>query len=141
MSKSVLLVGLLTTVVNLLLHALAYVVILRDVFRANPPVSLEFQQQLERPPDQLIVWAMIATALAHGFLITTIMKWSGARTFASGMKYGAVSGWLFWSAVNFGLYASSNHFSQVSMFYDLVSSATIMTISSAFAAWSFGRSK
>jgi hypothetical protein len=141
MNKRFLITGLVTTVINLLLNAAGYAFILKDFYHSHPAGSEEFMKQLERPPDQLIIWAMVVTSLAMGFFITTVMKWSGARTFVSGLKYGAVVGFLFWSAVNFGLYASSNHFSLPSVLVDFVCSAISMTISGACAAWMLGRGK
>lgn len=141
MNKRFLLTGLLTSIVNLALHGLAYALILKDFYRSHPAGSEEFMKQLNRPPDQLIIWAMVATSLTMGFFITLIMKWSGARTFISGLKYSSIAGILFWGSVNFGLYASSHMFSQASVFVDLVSSATVMTIAGAFAAWMLGLQK
>ncbi|MCW5899003.1 MAG: hypothetical protein KIT10_07010 [Flavobacteriales bacterium] len=139
MNKSFLLSGLLATVVNLVLHAVAFTVVLNDVYRTHPAVSAEFQAQLSRPMEEMIVWAMIATSIAMGFLIALVMKWSGARTFPQGVKQGGLFAFLFWSAVNFGLYSSSNHFSTVAVFADLISSSLIMTIAAACAAWVLGR--
>jgi hypothetical protein len=73
-----------------------------------------------------------------GFLITLIIKWSGANTFISGLKNGFITAALFWGSVNFGLYASSNYFSQASVFVDFASSTAVMTISGACAAWLLG---
>ena len=84
---------------------------------------------------------MVVTSLSMGFLITTVMKWSGANTFVSGLKYGFIIALLFWGSVNFGLYASSNFFSQASVFVDYACSVTAMTISGAIAAWLLGRGK
>ena len=139
MNKKFLISGLITTVINLLLNALAYIVILKDFYHSHPTVSEEFMKQLHR--QQLIVWAMVITSLSMGFLITTVMKWSGAKTFASGLKYGFIFAFLFWSSINFGLYASSNHFSEASVFVDSACSVTAMTISAAVAAWLLGRGK
>ena len=141
MNKKFLVSGLITSLVNLLLHTAAYILILKDVFRSFPPVSAEFSKQLSRPLDQLIVWAMVVTSLSMGFLITIVMKWSGANTFVSGLKYGSVFSLLFWGSVNFGLYASSNHFSQTAVFVDYACSVIAMTIASAVAAWLLGRGK
>lgn len=141
MNKKFLLSGLVTTTISLALHALAYAAILKDFFHSHPAVSEEFMKQLIRPPDQLIVWAMVATSLSMGFLITLVMKWSGARTFVSGLRYGFIIALLFWGSVNFGLYASSNFFSQASVFVDYACSVTAMTISAAVAAWMLGRGK
>ncbi len=138
MNKKFFLTGFITTVVNLLLHTAAYIFILKDVFRSFPPVSEEFSNQLTRPLDQLIVWAMVVTSLSMGFLITLVMKWAGTNNFVSGLKNGFVFSLLFWGSVNFGLYASSNHFSQTAVFVDYACSVTIMTIASAVAAWILG---
>jgi uncharacterized membrane protein YphA (DoxX/SURF4 family) len=141
MNKKFLITGLVTTVINLLLNAAGYAFILKDFYHSHPAGSEEFMKQLGRPPDQLIIWAMVVTSLAMGFFITTVMKWSGARTFVSGLKYASVVGFLFWTSVNFGLYASSNYFSLPSVFVDLVCSSISMTISGAVAAWMLGKGK
>ena len=141
MNKKFLTAGLVTTVINLLLNTAAYIFVLKDFYRSHPAVSEEFMKQLQRGPDNLIIWAMAATSLLMGFLITTIIKWSGATTFVSGLKKGFIIGFLFWGSVNFGLYASSNYFSQASVFVDLLCSVTAMAISAAFAAWMLGASK
>jgi hypothetical protein len=141
MSKKFLITGLVTTVINLLLNAGTYFIFLKSVFEKHPPVSAAFQKQLVRPADQLIGWAMVVTSLAMGFFIATVIKWSGARTFVSGLKKGFIVAILFWSSINFGLYASSNHFSLVGVLADLACSVTAMTISAAIAAWMLDRGK
>lgn len=141
MKKNFILSGLMASVVNLLLNAVSYFLFLKDVFEAYPPVSAEFHTQLVRPPGQLIGWAMAVTSLTMGFFIATVIKWSGARTFVSGLKNGFVVAFLFWSSINFGLYASSNHFSQVGVFADLACSVTAMTIAAAVSAWVLGKEK
>jgi hypothetical protein len=141
MSKRFLITGLIATIINLLLNAGAYFLFLKAVFEAHPPISAEFQKQLVRPSDQLVGWAMAVTSLTMGFFIAIVIKWSGARTFVSGLKKGFIVAFLFWSSINFGLYASSNHFSLVGVFADLACSAAAMTISAAAAAWMLGRGK
>ncbi len=141
MKKIFFLAGLLSTVVNLLLNAGAYFFILKEVFEKHPPVSAEFQKKLVRPDDQLIGWALALSALTMGFFIAFVIKWSGARTFVSGLKKGFIVALLFWSSINFGLYSSSNHFSQVGVFADLACSVTAMTIAAAAAAWILGKGK
>jgi hypothetical protein len=112
---------------------------IKSIIDKFPPVSAEFQKQLVRPADQLIGWAMAVTTLTMGFFIATVIKWSGARTFKSGLKKGFIVAFLFWSSINFGLYASSNHFSLVGVFADLVCSVMAMTIAASTSAWIFGR--
>ena len=141
MNKNFLGSGLITSIINLLLNAAAYVFILKEFYRLHPAISPEFMKQLHRQPDQLIGWAMVITSLSMGFLITIGIKWSGARTFSSGLKYGFIIALLFWGSVNFGLYASSNFFSQATVFVDYICSVTAMTISGASAAWLLGHDR
>jgi len=114
--------GFVTSILNLILHASAYFFFLKRFFEKHPAGSEEFLRQLNKPPEKLIVWAMIVTSLTMGFLITIVMKWSGARTVLSGLKYGFLIAFLFWSSVNSGIYASSNMFSQAGMLADLACS-------------------
>lgn len=137
MTSRFLITGILTSVVNLILHAAAYILFLKNIFRAHPPLSEEFSKQLSRP--QLVIWAMFITSLTMGFFITLIMKWSPAKNFKSGLKYGSIAGYLFWASVNFGLYASSNYFSAFSVFIDFLCSGTVMMLACAFSAWILNR--
>ena len=131
--------GLVTSATNLVLHAAIYFIFLKEFFRSHPAGSQEFVSQLHRSPDQLVGWAMAVTSLAMGFLITTVIKWSRATTFLSGLKKGFVLGFLFWASVNFGLFASSNYFSVESVFVDYACSAAVMTLAAAVSAWMLGR--
>jgi hypothetical protein len=137
MNKNFILSGLVATVVNLLLNATFYFIFLKDFYAANPTVSEEFMKQLNR--EELIGWAMVVTSVTMGFFIATVINWSGATTFVSGLKNGFITGFLFWTSVNFGLFASSNHFSQASVFVDTPCSATAMAVSAAAAAWVLGK--
>jgi hypothetical protein len=137
--KNFILAGFVATVVNLLLNAAFYFIFLKDFFAAHPSVSEEFMKQLNR--EELVGWAMVVTSVTMGFFITTVINWSGATTFISGLKNGFITGFLFWTSVNFGLYASSNHFSQASVLVDTPCSATAMAVSAAAAAWVLGRGK
>ena len=135
MNKNFLLSGLVTAVVNLVLHVGAYFVFLKNFYATHPAGSEEYLKQLNRPPDQLIIWALLVSSLAFGFFITTTIKWSGARTFGSGLKYGLILGLLYWTSINFGLFSAQNIFSLPSVFVDLACSVFAMTISAAVASW------
>ena len=74
MNKNFILAGLVTTIINLLLHASAFFVFLKDFYATHPAGSKEYLEQLNRPPDQLIIWALLLSSLAFGFLITTTIK-------------------------------------------------------------------
>jgi hypothetical protein len=139
MNKKIFLTGLVTTIINLILHAGAFFVFLKDFYATHPAGSIEYLKQLNRPPDQLIIWALLVSSLAFGFLITTTIKWSGAKTFGSGLKYGFILGFLFWTAINFGLFSAQNIFSLPSVFADLACSVFAMTISAGVSAWMLGK--
>lgn len=127
------LTALVTSLVNLVLNALAFGLVLKSYYRAHP-VS-EAAQQLHRPTSEIVPSAMVVTSLTMGVFITLVMKWSGARTFGSGLARGALVGFLFWTSVNSGLYASSYLFSLSSILVDTPFSALSMTIAAAVSAW------
>lgn len=134
MDKKFIITGIFISVINLLLNAAAYFFVLKDIYKSFPAVSEEFTMQLSRQPGQIIIWALVVTSLAMGFLITMVIKWSGAKTFVSGIKNSFIFSLLFWASVNFGLYASSNYFSLEAVFADYILSVTAMTISGTIAA-------
>lgn len=129
------LTGLLTSLVNLALHSLVYFLLLKQFFAAHPAGTEEFQRQLVKGPEHLVLWALALSALAFGYFITTVVHWSGAKNWSAGLRAGAIMGTLFWAGVNFGLYASSNNFSLAGTLADLACSALCMTLSAGFAAW------
>lgn len=139
MNKKFLLSGLVTTVINLILHAGVYFVFLKNFYATHPAGSQEYLKQLNRPPDQLVIWSLLVSSLAFGFFITTTIKWSGAKTFSSGLKYGFILSLLFWTSINFGLFSAQNIFSLSGVFVDLACSVFVMTISAAVSAWMLGR--
>jgi hypothetical protein len=139
MNKNHLISGFVTAIANLLLHSATYFGFLKNFYAAHPAGSAEYLKQLNRPAGQLVIWALLVSALAFGFFITTMIKWSGARTFSSGLKYGLILGLLFWTAMNFGLYSAQNIFSLPSLFADLACSTFAMTISAGIAAWVLGK--
>ena len=134
MTARFVLTGLLTSLVHFVLHALGYFLLLKQVFSAHPGGTEALQRQLVKGADQMVLWALALSGLAFGYLITTAVRWSGASSWASGVKTGAIVGTLLWAGVNFGLYSSSNHFSLVGTLADLVSSALWMALAAGFAA-------
>jgi len=139
MNRNFFISGIITSVVNLILQSSIYFTFLKKFFATHPVGSDEYIKQLNRPSDQLVIWALLISALAFGFFITTTIKWSGAKSFSSGLKYGFILGVLFWTAMNFGLYSAQNIFSLPSVLADLLCSAFSMTISGAVSAWILGK--
>jgi len=139
MNRKFFISALITSAVNLVLQATASFAFLQKFYAAHPAGTDEYMRQLNRPPDQLVIWALLVSALAFGFLITTAIKWSGARSFGSGLKYGFILGMLFWTAINFGLFSAQNIFSLPGLFADLACSVSAMTLSGAVSAWLLGK--
>jgi hypothetical protein len=139
MNKQFFVTALVTTVVLFLLNAIVYVVFLKDFFQDHPAVSPEFMKQLYRPDDQLIIWAVVLCSLALGALVTLVIKWSGARTFLSGLRSGFVFAILFLCTIDFGLLGSTNNFTTAGAFADIICSTITLTIGAAIAAWMLGK--
>lgn len=139
MNRRVLITGIITSAVNLILQAVASFTFLKKFYATYPAGSDEYMKQLNRPTDQLVIWALLVSALAFGFFITITIKWSGAKNFGSGLKYGFILGLLFWTAINFGLFSAQNIFSLPAVFADLGCSVFSMTISGAVSAWFLGK--
>lgn len=139
MSKNYLLAAAVTTVVLFLLNAIVFVAFLSNFFLSHPAVSTEFMKQLYRPQDQLIWWAVVASAVAAGLLVTTVIQWSGARTFASGLRTGLIFAVLLLCTVDFGLLASTNNFTTIGALADIACSTATVAVSAAVAAWVLGR--
>lgn len=108
-------------------------------YAAHPAGSAEFLKQLNKGADQMVLWSLLLSSLALGFFITIVMRWSGAKTFATGLGAGALIGGLNWAGMDFGLYASSNMFSLASTLVDVVCSALCMALSAGFATWMLHR--
>ena len=141
MNKKFLGAASVTTVALFLLNGIAYAAVLKSFFQSHPAISEEFTRQLYRSDDQLIWWAVVACSVAIGLLVTTVINWSGARTFGSGLKSGFIFAFLFLCTVDLGLYASTNNFTLAGALADMACSTTVLTISGALAAWMLGRGK
>ena len=141
MNRKFLLAALVTTIVLFLLNAIVYVIFLKDFFQNHPAVSPEFMKQLYRPDDQLIGWALVLCSVSIGLLVTTVIQWSGARTFFAGIKSGFIFAVLFLFSVDFGLLGSTNNFTTAGAFADIICSTGAVTISCAVAAVMLGRGK
>ena len=141
MKRNFIITSFVTALINLVLHSGAFFVFLKNFYTTHPAGSTEYLKQLNRPPDQLVIWALLISSLAFGFFITTVIKWSGAKTVSSGLKHGFIISFLFWTSINFGLFSAQNIFSLPSVFADLACSIFAMTISAAVSAWMLGKGK
>ena len=141
MNKKFIVAGLITTVVLFICNAIVFEAYLDKFFHTHPVVSREFMDKLYRPQNELIIWATVICSVSIGFMVTLVINWSGARTFASGLRSGFIFGALFLCSVDMGLYAATNNFTIEGALLDMLSSTASITISSGVAAWVLGRGK
>jgi hypothetical protein len=139
MNKKFLLAGIVTTIVLFVLNAIVFVAFLDNFFHSHPAVSKEFMNKLYRPQNELIVWATVLCSVAVGFLVTTVVSWSGAKTFTAGLRSGLIFGILFLCSVDMGLYASTNNFTLAGALADMTCSTITITLSAGTAGWLLGR--
>ncbi len=68
MNKNFFLSSIVTSITNLVLHAVTFFGFLKNFYANHPAGSPEYLKQLNRPPDQLIIWALLVSALRLVFL-------------------------------------------------------------------------
>lgn len=82
---------------------LIFTVLLGDYYAANSGSATGVMR------DSQIVWALAVGALAYAALILYAMRsQAGSVTVVSGMKVGAVVGFLLWATADFSLYGITN---------------------------------
>lgn len=64
-----------------------------------------YNPALNRPENEMIWWAMIASNLVLALLVTLAMKWAGAISIADGLKIGAIVGALYALSIDLGMYS------------------------------------
>lgn len=64
-----------------------------------------YNNSLNRPNDEMVWWAMIASNLVLALLLTLILKWAGAKSIMDGLKIGAIFGGLYALSFDLGMYS------------------------------------
>ena len=103
-TSKILLGGLAGSVAFFTLGWLIYGVLLRDYMMNNQ------NQCAMKPMEDMVMWAMILSNLAGGFLFSIVFSWSNTTSLLAGVKVGGVIGLLFGISVDLGMYAMSNMF-------------------------------
>ena len=62
-------------------------------------------QCANKPMGEMIWWAMIVSNLISAFLLTLILKWSGAKGIMDSLKIGTIFGLLYASALDLGFWS------------------------------------
>lgn len=82
-----------------LLGFLMWGVLLANFSMAN------YDQEIYRPNEDMIWWAMIVSNLVLALLLTLILKWAGAKNWKDGLKLGAIFGVLYALSIDLGMYS------------------------------------
>lgn len=82
-----------------------YGILLNDFMLNN------LNQSIARPDGVMIWWAMIMSGFAYALFLTLVLKWSGAKGIADGLKTGALFGLLMGLAIDLSNYSMSTMFS------------------------------
>jgi len=88
-----------------------------------------------RPMEDMVYWAMIASNLITGLLLTLVLTWTGSVSATSGAKYGFILGFLTGLAFDFNMHALSTVFkSMTPIIVDSLASGVLVGIAGAITA-------
>ncbi len=107
-------------VVFFLLGWLVYGVLLMDYATAN------MNQCAARPMDEMVWWAVIASSLLTGLLLTMVLNWAGAKAIVDGLKTGAVFGVLLGSSMDLGFWSMTTMYNNFAVLVVDVAVYTLM---------------
>ena len=82
-----------------LLGFLVWGVLLMDFSMEN------YSQEIYRPNDEMIWWAMIVSNLVLSMLLSLMLNWAGAKNWMDGLKLGALFGLLYALSIDLGMYS------------------------------------
>jgi hypothetical protein len=123
-ASKLLLGGLAGGVVFFLLGWLIYGIILMDFSSAN------YNQCSNRPEEDMIWWAMILSNFAYAYLLAFIMYWMKSGGVLTGLKVGAIAGFLMSFAFDMGMYSMTTMFiNPGAMFVDVIAYTFMAAIS------------
>lgn len=95
---------------------------------------------LSLPMDQMVWWALIASNLVSGLLLSIVLDWSGSTTMAAGIKVGAIVGLLSALAFDLGLYSMTTMFNNFTVIIvDSCACAVMFGLSGMAATWVMSR--
>lgn len=79
--------------------------------------------------QEMIWWAMIASSLLTGLLLTMVLKWAGAKAILDGLKTGAVFGVLLASGMDLGFWSMTKMYNNFAvMVVDVVVYTLMMSV-------------
>ena len=119
-----------------LLGWLVYGILLMGFLSAN------MNQCAARPEGNMIWWAIILSNFSAAFLLTLILKWSGAKGIFDGLKTGALFGFLFAMTIDLSSWSMTTMYSNFGpMIVDVVVSTLVLAIVGMIIVLTWGKEK
>ena len=119
-----------------LLGWLIWGILLMDFFTAN------MNQCTSRPDGEMIWWAIILSNLVMALLLTLILHWAKARSIIDGLKYGALFGLLYGSALSFSFWSMSTmYLTAAAMVTDILVTTAVMAVIGLVIVLTWGSDK
>jgi hypothetical protein len=123
-------------IVYFLLGWLVWGILLMNFYTDN------FNQCSARPETDMIWWAMIVSNLTFAMLLTFILKWSGAKGIADGLKTGAIFGFLMGLSLDLSFYSMTTMFHNfTAVIVDVVVNTVVMAIIGLVIVLTWGKGK
>ena len=119
-----------------LLGWLVYGILMMDFYLANT------NQCANRPMDEMVWWAMIASTLVASLLLTLILNWSKAGKVTDGLVIGAIFGSLY-TAMNVLSFWSMTtmYYSILPMITEIIVSAVVFGLTGVVIVLTWGKNK
>jgi hypothetical protein len=102
--------------------------------------SQHYLQQVERPDDQMVWWALFAGNVMYAYLLAYLFpKWEGNNSFVGGFKSGAMIALILGYAVNLTMYGTSGIMDLTATLVDPLVFGLMMGVSGGVIGWIYGR--
>ena len=123
-------------IVYFLLGWLVWGILLMDFLSAN------MNQCSSRPPEEMVWWAIILSNLLMALLLTLILHWARAKSIIDGLKFGALFGLLYGSALGFSFWSMSTMYLNAgAMVTDILASTAVMAVIGLVIVLTWGKEK
>jgi hypothetical protein len=99
-----------------------------------------YDSTLNRPNDEIVWWAMIASNIVLALLLTLTLKWAGAKNAIDGLKIGAIFGGLYALSFDLGMYSMTTMIiGMEGIFLDLIAYLVVTPITGLIIVLTWGK--
>ena len=101
-----------------------------------------YNPTLNRPENEMIWWAMIASNLVLALLVTLALNWAGAKGIADGLKIGAIVGALYALSVDLGMFSMTTMINNMTgIVVDTLAYAVVTAVAGLVIVLTWGKGK